>query len=450
MPNTNHDNARARLRYISVGAWRDARLCERCADAGYQLVDGAGPADLILIDLRHAPWTLRRAEAMTDECRRSAPEAAVLFLVDESDAAANGLALRRYGDVLPVSTQADHVLRRIRGTLRLRNLAEEAGERLKTLTTLGRAVDFPVISTDASRPRALIVGAPGPAALACANALATVCSASVCVLTPGQAMRALDHGSFDLAVFLPTKKQAPNGAFVRALRRHRNHGAVAIVQIGETADNLADLAKRGGAEFLLASQIEATLAARAKILARRTRLAASLRRFLTACAGDGVRDPAAGVFTPRFLNEHGPRLAARASQTRRSLSLISIRLSLGATDTARARSSAIQETARILSTITRAEDLIARLAPDLLIAVCSATALRDAERVAARISGVLSQTAFRTTEDAAPFALAVSTSAVEHALDAPFAESVARAVGDVHALQPAMRWKRATPAREPV
>ncbi len=419
---------RARIAYVTAGAAPDPALTEICAKAGYRIFEttSADRADLGLVDLRGARITSRRASSVSDAIRRKSPDAALLFIVDPETEIREFGTLRRFGEVVSAAGAVDHVARRMRETIRIRNIAEEAGERLKSLSAINRAVDFPVIATDASPPRILIIGAPGPAAIDAINAVSDVADICACVLTAGQAMRALDHQPFDVAVFLPATDDGALPALTRALRRHPKFKRTALVQIGESANDLAVSARRGGgAEFVLRSHISAALGQRASLIARRARLLNAMRGFLQACSGEGVRDAASGVFTPTFLGQHGARIVARADQTGRPLSAILTRLSDNSKGRRESDRRALRQGARLLGRITRAEDMVARIAPGLFAVICPATTRADADHIALRIDGVLSNTAFHRDNDGAPQSLKIDVAVAAHKANAAISETIA-------------------------
>ncbi len=439
---------RARIACVTAGAAPDPALTELCAKAGYRIFQTteADRADLGLVDLRGARVTSRRASSLADAIRRKSPDAALLFLVDPETEVREFATLRRFGEVAPAADAVDHIGRRMRETIRIRNIAEEAGERLKSLTAINRAVEFPVIATDASPPRVLIVGAPGPAAIDAINAVSNVADICACVLTAGQAMRALDHQPFDVAVFLPAAKDGALPALTRALRRHPKFKRTALVQIGENAEDLANAAQRGGGtEFILRAHIAAGLGQRASLIARRARLLNAMRGFLRACSGDGVRDAASGVFTPTFLGQHGARIAARADQTGRPLSVILIRLADDSKGRRESDRRALRQGARLLGRITRAEDMVARIAPGLFAVLCPATTRTDANHIALRIDGVLSNTAFHRDNDGAPQSLKIDVAVSPHHAGAAISETIAAGLRKLPKAQNLKQPRRQSP-----
>lgn len=423
---------RARIACLSTGAAVDPALIEICRAAGYGVEKPIGPqtADIGVIDLREGAPTLRRASLLAEGLRRISPECTILFLSPPERIVSLGAPLRRLGEVVGVGEKVDHVGARLREILRLRNIAEESGERLKSLAAVNRSIGFPVISADPSPPRVLIVGAPGPIAMSAINALSSAVDICVCVLTAGQAMRALDHQRFDCALFLPFADDGATPALARALKRHPVHSRTAIVQIAETVDEQAVTARRGATDFLLADQIGEALLAKVVTATRRGRLFRSMSAFLRACSGEGVRDDASGIFTPSFLAQHASRLASRCDQADRPLSVTAVRLSHGGGDNqSRPCRENLRQAARLLTRVIRAEDFVARVAPGTIVIVSTSTILPDAERMALRLDGVLSNTAFRGNAKSAPQVLDVAVTAIAHEKGAPFVETLAAAIG---------------------
>lgn len=417
-------SARARIACVFPQEEPSSGLAKALQDTGYDISASNAGADLGLIDLRNSAFSPRKARAIAGVLRRKAPECAIVFLVDPGLDQSVRAALRRCGEVVPCGDAVDHVLARCRQTLRLRNIAEETGERLKTLAGLSRLVDFPLVSGSDDPARILIAGAPAPAAMAAINAVSAVSTRCECVMTAGQAMRALDHSQYDCALLLPMHRNDPMTAFSRALRRHDRHAGMAVIQVAHRADDLPEYARIGARDFILASHLDDDLGVKVQMAARRARLIRSMRDFLHACAGEGVRDNASGAFTSTFLSEHGARLCGRADQTGRPLAMTLIRLSAGPRDAAPDRR-ALRQAARLINRVIRAEDLVARIAQDKFIVLCPATTATDARAAASRIEGVLSNTAFRGADDACPYAVTAHTHVLARAPGASIEECVA-------------------------
>ena len=361
-------------------------------------------ADLGLVDLRGAEISSRKAKAVASLLRRSSPESTIVFLIDEQVTSDVRASLRRFGEVICAESDVEHVLIRCRQLIRLRNIAEETGERIKSLTAVNRLVDFPPIASSANPVKVLIAGAPGTAAIAAINEISEVADSSYCVFSAGQAMRALDHEEFDCMLFLPTLRDNPLQALMRALRRHPKHSALATIQIVQSLADLPKAAKRGASDFILESHIPHELGQKLTLAARRARLRSSMNHFLNACAGETVRDPLSGCFTPLFLTEHGARLGVRADQSGRALSVCLIQLADQNYDSP-PTAKMLHQATRMINRITRAEDLVARIANNIFAVIAPATNPDDASKICARVDGVLSSTAFFVNKSTPPRAI---------------------------------------------
>lgn len=407
---------KARIVYVGGAEETRATLTLPFAEAGYALVsqeDGAG-ADLGLVDLRGKTVTGKKAQAIANLLRRKSPESSVIIAIDPYLDAATRKTLRRHGELVAIGAKPDALITRCRQVLRLRNIAEEAGERLKTLASLSRLNEFPPVAAPPKPLRVLIAGEAGPLALSAVNALRPVTEQCICVFSAGQAMRAIDNARFDCAVFLPTRENDPLMSLAKALRRHPKHNSLPVIFPLSDPDDAEEYAKRGAADFILTKHAAADLAAKMQITARRARLLKTMRRFLSACEGDSVRDPSSGAFTGTFLSEHGARLCARADQTGRPLALVALKIAAKARETGEPEPGrrALHQAARIINRVTRAEDTTARIAVDTFLVLAPATTEADAERAAARIKGVMENTVFRGADDQQLYGVSLETAAI--------------------------------------
>lgn len=401
MPTEISNTAKARIVYIGDEKGR-AALTLPFSDAGYELAsqNESRSADIGLIDLRGRKVTSQKAKSLAAILRQSAPECAILIIIDPYIDVSVRNTLRKHGELVAVNTQADGLIERCRRTIRLRNIAEEAGERLKTLASMNRLSQFPPIAALSSPLRVLIAGSPGPATLAAVNALSAVADKCVCVFSAGQALRATENAAFDVAIFFPAQKNDPLLSLVRSLRRHPKHASMPVIFPVADPDDAAALSKRGASDFILYSHVGSELCPKVQIAARRARLLKAMRRFLQACEGEHVRDAASGAFTTDFLAEHGARLCARADQTGRPMSLAAVYLQNDNGPSLAPDRRALHQAARLINRVTRAEDVAVRVARDTFILLMPATNQESAQAAGLRIQGVLENTVFRSADDA--------------------------------------------------
>ena len=383
--------------------------------AGFALqsADKAQYADLAVIDFRGKNIAGKKAIAIANLLRRKSPECALFFIIDEKLDRAGRVALKRYGEIVCLGEAVEPLIERCRSMIRLRNIAEETGERLKSLAALSRLVEFPSIATSNAAPKILIAGHPSGAALSVINAVGQIAEQCVCVLSVGQAMRALENSSFDCAVFLPNDENDPLFSLARALRRHPRHSTLTVLHVARDLTQAALFTKRGARDTTLDTHIADDVADKIQLMARRSRLTRSMRGFLKACAGEGVRDGSSSAFTSIFLAEHGVRICARADQTLRPLTAVAIKLSTDHNDPPENEPGrrALHQATRLINRVTRAEDVVARIATDTFLILMPATNEDAAHNIAMRIEGVLESTVFRGVKDGDIFAIRVQTAA---------------------------------------
>ncbi len=422
---------RARIAWLSPDEQSKGRAEPAFDAAGYALVDveGAFPPDVAVVDLREHRLSAKSVQTLAQLTRQAAPDCGLVYIAPFTLSAHERAHLRRSGDLVLAGDDLSVVVDACRHRLRLRNIAEETGERLKSIAASTRLSEFPPIETSNAKPRVLVAGAPGPSSLSALAATEAVAEQTVGALTAAQAMRALESGRFDCAVFIPGGEGDPLMGLARSMRRHRKFQDLPLIVVG--GDGLEARKCRFSsayvADIVLPRHASEDLGARILSVTRRARLAAAMRRFLSACAGDGVRDKMSGAFAPPFFAMHAERIFARADQTRRPLSVVGVRLSPVAPNETEARASRmLADAARLINRVTRAEDFVARLSPDTFIVLMAATTERDADTASKRISGVIANTMFRTKNEKLSFAVAAATTAIQRERRGRLDETVAR------------------------
>lgn len=409
------------------------------ARVGYTLalppVDGV--FDIALVDLRTGGLSPKSAQKLAQAARAKAPECGVVYVGGPQLSAAERAHLRRSGDLVVVNGDLSPLADACRQRLRIRNIAEETGERLKSIAASTRLSEFPPIETSSSAPSVLIASVPGPAALAALAAAETVSANCGAALTAGQAMRALETGLFDVAVFLPQSEGDPLVSLARSLRRHYRFQDLPVIMAAPDAGPRLKIATASAAEALLPQHLCDDLPARLLAVSRRARLIAAMRRFLSACSGEGVRDRLSGAFTPHFFTQHAERVFARADQTGRPASIVCIRLAPAtAEDVDIAAGRTLTEAARLINRVCRAEDCVGRLSRDTFIVLMSSTTGPDSEFAAKRIEGVIANTMFRSRGTRNLFAVAAASASVERLPGARLDETIAAALARLNAAKP--------------
>lgn len=441
MTHTDLTAARARIAWLSPDP--DALEAARgvFAAAGYALTGVTAPIrpDLAVIDLRARGLSPKAVRALADLTRQAAPDCGLVYAAPVTLTAAERAHLRRSGELVLTGEDVAPAVEACRARLRLRAVAEEAGERLKSLAATTRLSAFPPIEAATRPPAVLIAGAAGPTAMQAIAAAEAVAGEAYAVLSAAQAMRALEAHAFDCAVLMPHSPGDPLMGLARSMRRHRRFQDLPLIVVGGDGFGTERWRFTGAyvAETLLARHAGDDLGGRILAVSRRARLAAAMRRFLAACAGDGVRDRMSGAFAPGFFAQHAERLFARADDTGRPLSVVGLRLAAAQADETRDRPSRmLAEAARLVKRVTRAEDFVARLTTDTFIVLMPATQARDAGAAASRVAGVIANTMFRAGSDRAPFAVAASTVAVARERGGRLDETVAQAFAALNRAAP--------------
>ena len=233
-------------------------------------------------------------------------------------------------------------------------------------------------------------------------------------------------------------------SLARALRRHPKHSVIPIIFLTETSEDACVLAERGAQDFMFNHIISDDLRGRLQLSARRGRLLRAMNGFLRTCSGESVRDPASGAFTALFFSEHGARLCLRAEQTGRPLSFAAISLSASFNDGKKGSPSkkSLHQVARLINRITRAEDVVARIANDTFMIAMPATIVKDAKTVGLRVEGVLGNTVFRQDKGDDLFSVQSNLTVFERPHGATI-EDVA--VSAIKKLRTSEKTKRAVP-----
>ncbi len=425
----------ARIVYVGGADHERTALTINFGDAGFELVshEDSRRSDIGLIDLRGRLLSSKKAQSIASLLKRTSPESIILLIIDPYIDETARKALRRHGELVTMNTAPDGVIERCRQLLRLRNVAEETGERLKSLATLNRLTDFPPISAPSTPFRVLIAGKAGPPALTAVNALRPITEQCVCVFSAGQALRALEISNFDSAIFFTDGEADPLMSLARSLRRHPRYASLPIIFPHGDPDDTRAFTKRGASDFLLIEHLAADLSPIIQIATKRARLLKTMRQFLQACEGDGVRDIASGAFTSTFLSEHGARLCSRADQSCRPIALAALKIHTQSTELNLPEPGrrALHQAARLINRVIRAEDVVARVATDTFFVLMPATTEKDGARAVQRIKGVLESSVFRSTGTDLLYGIRVTVAACARPEGFCIEESVALALAEL-------------------
>ncbi len=395
----NHDteHSRARVAWIAASA-RSAppALADAARAARYDLVDPPASSDIAVVDLYGVDADSPAAAETVVSARRLGAGAGVLIAADAAATSEQRRRFARLGETIFLRSSVEPLIGAVRERLRLATLAEETGDRLKSLVADGRPVHFSTPPRE-ENGAVLIAGKPSPLALAATNALRAASRDPVSVFSAGQAMRALDHGRFEGAVFIPADENDLLIALARALRRHREHRRLPVVILSADEDLLDRRAARDGLDAMAAARAGDDLARRIETMTRRADMSAAMRAFLRSPDGTGGGRGAANA---RLFAQHAMRVSAGADEKGRAVSFVALTLApkTGA-DPAVAARGLLDEAIRTAGRLVRAEDMIARLTATTLVVMLRGTRGGDADRVARRLEGVVAGVQPRATMD---------------------------------------------------
>ncbi len=401
----NHDTAqfRARVAWVAAsGKPAPQALIDAAFAARYRIADSLDAEtgdvpDIVIVDLYGADPASEAAADAVATARRRGAAAGVIIASDGAAGAEQRRRLARLGETVFLRTSIEPLMGAVRERLRLASLADETGDRIKTLVADGRTVTFSPTANRPSDLSVLIAGKPSPVALAASNAVIAGAKKSACVFSAGQAMRALDHGTFQGAVFIPNGENDLLIALARALRRHREHRRLPVIIVSDDEDLLDRRAAKDGLDIMAASRLGDDLSRRLDTATRRAAMAAAMRAFLRSPEGNGA---ASGAASPRLFAQHAVRCLARADETGRAVSFVALSLAAkGESLAAGAARAGLDEALRTAARLVRAEDMIARLTSTTLVFMLRGTGGDDAERVARRLEGVIAGTQPRATLD---------------------------------------------------
>ena len=377
-----HNNgARATCRIgLSVAAAQDAELLNALEGAGYTVApadpDGLG-ADFSIYDARGPIG----GDALNSYRAGAARGPALAILSFDADLSAYQ-RLSALGDVVFMGEDPAPAIMRARALMRLRDVGEETGDRLKTLAASGRIEAFPDGVESALRPRAVVFTRPEPSSLALLGALDAVDVSAAAAFSPAQALRYLEDGDGDCLIISPDDLAERASGVLAAIRAHPRLQGLPVIAAADSAERAGDLARLGVVDVAPIGLSDSTLPERVGMWSRRRRLTQRLVQFLRTPPNGECADRAAALYSSRLFHLHLERLIERAGESGRPLSLVAFRIS-GPGETAFAA------TARRAVAASRAEDFWGRIGDDVAAAAISGVSTRAAEAMAARIAGKL-------------------------------------------------------------
>jgi two-component system cell cycle response regulator PopA len=315
---------------------------------------------------------------------------------------------------------------------------EEFELRSLTLAERGKRLEPPKV--DQGPLQILTVGEPAPKFLALSHALRACGAETTGAFTAYTAFDYLHERPFDAVVLWAGEGQADALSIAAGMRRNTRLFHIPTMLYLNSGSDIGpgEAYDRGVTDLATADTPEDETARRAVALARTYRREAAIRTALEKARGSGLMDAATGLFTRDLFASHLARLSTAMHARHRPLSVAVLRIT-ETPEVALMRSEgwldrAIPQIGSMIGRLVRAEDTVARLAPDVF-ALALPAASQEAARVAAeRIAAVIACTAFDAGDGRTPFSVSFDLGAAElepgesaaHALERAGARAVAR------------------------
>ncbi len=307
--------------------------------------------------------------------------------------------------------------------LRLESLAraavteEEFELRAQTLAERGKVLEPPVVDT--APLQILTVGEPAPKFLALSHALRANGAQTTGAFTAYTAFDYLHERPFDGVVLWAGETHAEALSIASGMRRNTRLFHIPTTLYLRSGSEIGphEAYDKGVTDLATGETPEDETARRVVALARTYRRESAIRAALEKARSSGLMDAATGLFTRDLFAAHLARLSKAMHTRHRPLSVAVLRIG-ESPEIARMRSEgwldrAIPQIGSMIGRLVRAEDTVARLAPDVF-ALAFPAASQQAARVAAeRIAAVIACTAFDAGVDRTPFTISFDLGAAE-------------------------------------
>lgn len=397
-----------RLGLATVAASGDVASCTAAA---------ANDVDAALIDASDRP--IDAAARLADALRLAARPRLLTILV----IAAPSADIRPYSDsfdaVLRAPAHPAQIAARAQLVLRLTVMEDEARLRAQTLAARGVDVDLGLSEEAFRAPQVLYVGAPTPYFLGLERGVAAAEGRLVACFTAFTAFDYLHERDFDAVVLNAIETTEPAYTICGGLRRNTRlfHTPILFLVDLATFDDVDEAFARGVSDLLPVSAPPGELARRTLSLARERRrrdaVKAAFVRARTREPENDVIDSTTGIATPTFFAAHLDAMARRAKNVSRPLSLILLRVIAPRAVSEASREDALRQIGGMIRHLVRAEDLAARVAPNVY-AIAMPGARRDAaEGAATRLEAVAECTAFEGGDLDDPFQVKMQSAVSE-------------------------------------
>ncbi|MCT4657126.1 MAG: diguanylate cyclase [Cohaesibacter sp.] len=304
--------------------------------------------------------------------------------------------LAHFSDILQPPLTGDLISNRLISLMRLSTMRREAERRATTFKRFG--VGLPVVPPprDMTQQRLLFIGS-GMAFLPIQSALPDDVE-TVAALTPAMAEDMLKEQQFDALIVELSDYNAHLIAFIEDLRRNPSYFSLPIILICHkkaSQDGLAGLAS--GANDIVSFPFSGSFFEnRIDILVREERYRQQLRKIFSEARLLMPTDEVTRLYSETFLKTHLEALPNEASKPCVSFAGIDIRFDLigGREMSSINENGLLSRVGRLISSLMRAEDMLARLDNGRFVALFPDTDLQETRTALQRIRAIVQLSPF--------------------------------------------------------
>ncbi|MCI5046188.1 MAG: hypothetical protein MRY59_01705 [Aquisalinus sp.] len=389
-------------------------------------------ADVLLIDCRHLD-RYRDIDAIAiQDLKQQYADSAVMLVTSPECTGSMRSQLKKHGTLCASGDRPELLLPRINRLLENLSLADECGNRLKTMASLNRhgKTQSP-LHADTKPVRVLVTGPASVVLMRVMSSLEQENFEVTAAISVPQTTRYLEAQSFDALVVVPGGKGKIYSSLIRLLRRNDRTDSLPIIvfsgiNLHGSGQPAYHYLKQGADTVLPENDIETSMLPEVRSFARRNRLTKSMRQFLRQSVHSETR-PSQLICETEFFEHHLGRQCATSRDTTRSLCLSAFRLR--AQDEQIPARQTCKQALSYIDMVIKDTDLVTVISDNLVLLSQPATSVVDAEETRQKIVSLLQEIRFQSNFAGKAYEdLFVDASTVRYRLDEAPEEMIARAL----------------------
>jgi hypothetical protein len=415
----HHADQKAQVLYLALGGQASDEECLELLHRNYFGVHETAPAtkiDVLLIDTRGLLSICDEHLIFLKDLRQTHAEASFLFIADIDLPFSSRKALKRFGVISATGDSPDLMIDRLDALVESLALADECGERIKTLASLKQKPAAKLaLKSRTDNLRVLIAGSPSPLMLRILRSLQKQPFQISAALSVKQAISYIETTFFDCLILLPGVEHARYTSMIKLLRRNNRTKEMPVLVIPDIAehDNLDMFGKKfltQGADLIVADHdAENGLMSEVTQFSKRRRLTRSMKQFLRKSATQ-EKSVALRMCDIPFFENHLARQCQSSSRSRKSLCLSAYRVKTRSGAPLKSRH--FKQAATYASAILRDIDLMTSLSDEIMLVSHPACNFVEAERQRKQIVRLIQDIKFRHGKTDDTELLIVESSAV--------------------------------------